>query len=274
MSEDREQAEFDPTVHRLLRARQHGFVPYSRQLAIGFQFVVAIGAVWTLTVFGQGLLSDMTSSYWQASTVRAEDVSKLPLTNGLPFLGLLFATLSGVMLLAMASHLAQKGFIIPQRQLFDISHMNPFGRPQRLTLAQRIGDMGIRMLQISILIVVTFAVFQRLGPEFLDLWFVERETWFVKMPQLVFSSAMYVAVSYFVLTSIDYGIARLRYWNRLKMTPQEFREELKESELPQHVKNAQRKRRDEIAFKSRMMSAVPLVQTTSSLTTQNSSAEK
>ena len=78
---NRDEAQFAPSPNRITRARAHGMLPYSAQMAAAIQLVGAIAGLTTLVgLIGEGL-GEWTREYW-GQTVTTTSVQGLVSISG------------------------------------------------------------------------------------------------------------------------------------------------------------------------------------------------
>jgi len=216
-----------PSKLRRQAARERGQAPHSAELtaAAGLLAASALLGVWgdDLALAMLGSLRVPLSGTPIVSADAAEVVGRLrelALGVAVPFLGMI----AGVVVAAVAAHQAQVGLLwAPSLIAPDPSRLWGFGQgPGLITRAAR-GAWALAKTVVIVLVAAwairsDWAGFQRLGS--LDTSSLARAS-----GQALGSLAVILAVATLVLGLIDYGVQYRRFEARLRLTPEEERED-------------------------------------------------
>ena len=224
MLDERTQA---PSKVRRQAARERGQAPHSAELtaAAGLLAASALLGVWgdDLAMAMLGSLRVPLSGTPIVSADAAEVVARLrapALGVAVPFFGMV----AGVVVAAVAAHQAQVGLLwAPSRIAPDVTRLWGIGQgPGLVTQAAR-GAWALAKTAVIVLVAAwairsEWAGFQRLGS--LDMSSLARASC-----HALGSLAVILAVATLVLGLIDYGVQYRRFEARLRMTPEEERED-------------------------------------------------
>ena len=228
MSGLNEERQHPATPARIKRAREEGDVAHSHELAFAIQMVASVAALWfCAAAIGNGL-QQTTMKLWTASSISSTPDSIVQSSQSLvwttmrlvlPFLVAMFVT-------GTLAHLMQTRFLVkrPELAISNISPMRWFGNT--------FSGSGFGKLIIS-----APKALVALGVGVAAVWF-KRDSIFMlgSMPTNVFAEALLqitatigisVAVSLLVCSVLDYGVQWYSFQQRIRMTDQELREEIR-----------------------------------------------
>jgi flagellar biosynthetic protein FlhB len=234
MPEQSGEKSYDATPHRRQQARESGQVVFSQDLSSAALLVV--GALVLLT-WG-GAVVDAAARFMEhqldapaATTTGPSDAvhqaHALLRTFGAPLLPILgVLALAGVM-----SSVLQIGLLfVPDRLQFDLSRVSPWAGFRRILSLQGVARLGFGLFKIVIVAAVAGGLLYRRRDEVLaaaELAVPELARW---LADVMLQTALWVGVALFVLALLDYGFQRWRHEQDLRMTHQEVREEMKNTQ--------------------------------------------
>ncbi|SMB94063.1 flagellar biosynthetic protein FlhB [Thermanaeromonas toyohensis ToBE] len=172
--------------------------------------------------------------------------------------GKLLLLLFGVAaVVGLAANWAQVGFIFSTENLMPrLENLNPIKGFQRLFSRRSLVELGKSLAKVLIIGVVVWQVvrakFQKLflAPE-MGLVQVAQE-----MARIIFEVALGAMAVYLVLGALDFVFQRREFLRALRMTREEVKEELKQTEGDPLVRSRLREKQRKLA-RHRMMHAVP-----------------
>jgi flagellar biosynthetic protein FlhB len=233
---------------RRQQAREQGQVAKSRDLAQAVVLLCGVagliyGGSGIARFFGQFARNQWSGPSWQ--TANAEQVvSQWNQTIAslaqslLPLLLLLLAV--GVVV-----HLGQTGFLIrPDRLVPQWSRLNPATGIQRLFSADPFVGLAFGLLKVAaVLVVVGWSCWSQ-RERWLGLAAQETPALAAGFLELVLWMTVKAAGALLVLGVIDYAWQRWRFEQKLRMTPEELREELRQQEGdPQQIRHRRERQR-------------------------------
>lgn len=260
--DDKDQSEKteDPSEKKLREAREKGNVVKSQEVNSWFMLTAATLVVLMLS----GSMASQLSSVLQGFLFNAHDFS-LEGRGGLALMKeVLFAILAAVALpflifiiAALAGNLLQHGFLLQTETMQPkLSKISPLAGLKRLFSMMSLVNFAKSLAK---LLVVTVLIVLIMWPSRDSLEVMVSLDPAALMP-LVQGLALKilgaVVALYSVIAMIDYAYQRQQWWNKLKMTMQEVKDEYKQQEGDPHVKAKIRQIRMERGRK-RMMAAVP-----------------
>jgi flagellar biosynthetic protein FlhB len=262
MADEADQSEKteDPSEKKLRDAREKGNVVKSQEVNSWFMLTAATLVV---MIFAGGMASEL-STMLKAFFISAHDMS-LDGRGGLTILTeVLMAVLAAVALpffvfivAALGGNLVQHGFLLQTETMTPkLSKISPLAGLKRLFSMTSLVNFSKSLAK---LLVVTVLIVLIMWPsrDSLDVMVSLDPAALLPLVQ-EFSVKILAAVAalYSVIALVDYAYQRQQWWNKLKMTMQEVKDEYKQQEGDPMVKAKIRQIRMERGRK-RMMQAVP-----------------
>ncbi len=249
-----------PTAHRLRKAREKGQFANSRDLLVAAQLAIVLAV-------GFWMGNNLLSSVGQAAVKlfqRAFSRNDLTLTEApallgiglIPPLELLFEIGVFVTAAVLLLQLVTTGFGIslkPAMPTFE--RLNPSGRLRKLP-SQNLSSALKAMALIPIIgMVLYLAIFPQL-PDVANLALVGLGSGLKKATAMISTLLWRLTLALLVIGAVDFVRQRQRFTKDLRMTKQEIRDEMKDTDGNPHMKmRIRRLQRD--AARRNMMKAVP-----------------
>jgi flagellar biosynthetic protein FlhB len=248
-----------PTPRRILKAREDGRFPVSREAVNALTFATAIWMLlsyvpdWLLATRDLAVFLIRRGFAGELQLRNAAQMWHLILTNGLaPLLG----AASLLTLAALGAQLGMTGFGFASKQLTP--------QFERLNPINRLKQMPSQNLRSALQGVVLLAIFGTLIAWKMPGWIALS----LRLPRQALDESLaaagteigtvlkYAAFLFLAFGSADFARQRFRYVRELRMTKQEVRDEHRESEgNPQIKQRIRRLQRD--AARKQMMAQVP-----------------
>lgn len=250
------------TPRRIQRARSRGQVARSPELAAALGL---LGGYLALRVSGPyawqwllGLARDAWGGgWWGAPVLEPADLPGLSLRTLLTTAAVAGPPLVAAALVGLAANLAQVGFVLTGQPLVpDLSRLNPLLGLQRLLSRRALVDLAKALLKVAIVGWVAWRTIAGRLAELPLLAGVRAEAVLHHVSDMVGAVVLRVGMAWLVLAALDYAYQRWEYQQSLRMTRQEVREELRETEGAPEVRQRIRRRQREVA-RRRMMAEVP-----------------
>ncbi|HOA51498.1 MAG TPA: flagellar biosynthesis protein FlhB [Thermogutta sp.] len=223
----------EPTQHRRQKAREEGHVAHSADLVSA---IVLLSGTLALFFFGRELSDfffQLTKQFLGEVLITSDSgvVTALLTTVAQKLAIILGPILLAIIAASIAAHFVQFGFLfLPQKLAPDITRIDPLKGFQKIfSLANlvRLGFGILKMLAVGTVAAVylltqfdTILGLSSLVPVEIAAYIVELLIW----------TTIRLGIALLVLAILDFGF---QYWKReqdLKMTPQEFREEMRNLE--------------------------------------------
>lgn len=205
-------------------------------------------------------MMDITSRCWTLDAGRA----KLPLSyiqylvSSIWHVALVLAPFAVVMFIsALVINYAQVGFLISGEALTPkFERLNPIKGVSRLFSKRTIVSLIQSLLKVFIVGYVLYITVMGEQSKIISLASVSIKTAVVQITRLIFKMGIRAALMLFLLAAFDYAYQRWEYERSLRMTKQEIKEEMRQSEGNPMIKSRIRSVQREMAAR-RMMQEVP-----------------
>lgn len=257
MSSERTEA---ATPHRREEARKKGQTAKSQELvSVG----VLLVAVIALRQLGPNIWNDMAAivrdGLGQNSKQELTPDSAMALGRGatLQLLKTLAPLLALLALAGIVLNVSQTGLMLSGAGLKPkVGAINPAKNAKRIFFsADGAVSLGKALAKMSVTAIVVFITLRGRMAEIANMSQVAIPAAGARLGQLGFDIALRGAAVLFLLAVLDWAWQRRKFMTSLRMTKQEVKQEMKESDGDPQVKAAIRRRRQ--ALMNRMMAAVP-----------------
>jgi flagellar biosynthesis protein FlhB len=250
-----------PTPHRIAEARRKGQVAHSGE--VNTALLLAIG-FWMLGPMTRRLASELGTLTRECLTSLAtcEEPSVAGLLRGgldwgLHF-GLLLAPFVGVLVVTgIGASVLQTGFLLSIDGLKpSLSKLNPLAALRRMFSKQGAIELVKASAKIAVVGLVAYSGIRKAYPELLTLPHQGLAYCWSTWQRIALDLGLRIGMTFMGLAFVDYLWQRSQWWEGLRMTREELREELRQSEGDPKLKGRLRQRQRYLA-QSRMMAAVP-----------------
>ena len=228
----------EPTGKRLNDARKDGQVAKSREITN----VVSLFALFLLLRFWTGHMGRDFLELFQGIYSRIPEVATFLLIG---------------FMIAFITNLLQVGWMVtfkPMQPKF--SKFNPVNGVKRLFSLQSLIELVKSIAKLALIFYVAYSYFKSKQ----DLLFLLYDMPLLQVVQLtgslIFGLGIRICAFYVLIAALDFAYQKYKFHNDMKMTKQEVKDEMKESEGDPQIKSKQRQRMQE-ASRRRMMQAVP-----------------
>lgn len=248
------------TPRRLEKAREQGQVFKSME---AISVATLLAAYLALVLTGPATWQRLTrfSTNWWGSLSRqevtAENLGNLALQTIL-ITGVTIAPLMVLVLVAgLLANYFQVGFLFALRPLVpDLGRVSPLQGLKRLFSKRSAVELIKALFKITVVGLVAYQSVMSAVEQLPLLLGATPEAVLSQVGQMVSSLFFRVVLAMVVLAVFDYAYQRWEYQQSVKMTKQEVKEELRETEGSPEVRQAIRRRQREMA-RRRMMAEVP-----------------
>lgn len=258
MADDQEKTE-EPTPKKIEDARKEGNVPKSQDAAGILTLFVAILAVLMLFPFMAERLERLVFYYFSmmGTPLTKENLIGIALVTFKEFLIIALPLALIIAVAGLVSNVAQIGFLFTTKPLVpDLSKLDPIkGLGNLVSLKKLLEGMMMTFKSLTAMGIgfVFFFYFIEELPTVALFGFGDQLQW-MRDKAIVLSLVMLVVL--FVFAMIDLVIKRKQYFDKLKMSKQEIKDEMKNMEGDPHIKAKIRQIQMQAAQK-RMMANVP-----------------
>ena len=261
MAEDSDLERTEPaSPRRLEEARAKGNIPRSRELNT---FAILMAAALTLLIMGvplaQGLMQMMKRGLtFDHTSINTTDVMWSNLTHAmLDTLLLFFPFLLVLLIAALAAPMMLGGWLLSAEALEpDFGRANPLKGLSRMFSTTSLAELGKALAKSLVIGLIGFWVIVHYWPAMLSLATEPLYSGMSHMTNLLGWSFIMITSGMILIVAIDVPFQLWEYSRKLRMTKEEVRQEMKESEGDPQLKARIRAMQRETARK-RMMSEVP-----------------
>ena len=259
MSESGSERTEEPTARRLRRAREDGQVARSAELPAA---AVMIAAVFTLLMTGGVLisrLSGMLKSSFTFDRRTLDTPTLLPATFASQMLEALILVLPVMAVTAIVAILASGatgGFHFSLKSVAPkFSKLSPLEGIKRMLGTRAAVELLKSLAKFSLVAGVLWALVDKHMNELIHLGNMNLEPALAIAGTLLTKSALWLTLSLVLIALLDAPYQRWSFMQRMRMTKQEVKDEMKDMEGRPEVKQQIRRRQREMA-NARMMQSV------------------
>lgn len=257
--DDQERTE-QATPKRLDEARKRGDIPRSRDLSAAAVLLAAGFGMNSLGSYSGGALYNMMRSTLSITPEQAlyDGYMITSMGNATAQVAIGLAPIFGlVMLAATVAPLALGGWSFSTEALApDFSRLSPGKGFKRMFSMQAVVELCKSLAKFTVVALVALWVLKRDMAELLQLGSEPSATAIVHAFRVCGSAFIALSAGLLIIAAIDVPIQLWQYSKKLKMTRQEIRDEMKESEGSPEMKGRIRRAQQEMA-RGRMMQDVP-----------------
>lgn len=249
-----------PSPRKLEKAREEGQVPQSRELSA---FMVLMAGGGTLWMLGDGFartLTDVMRTGLQFDHRLATDpgvlMNKMMHQVGDTLYGMA-PMLLVILVAALAGPIILHGWMFNSKAMAPkFARMNPLSGIKRMVSVDSLSELVKSLAKVSLLgLIAGWVMWTGLDALF-ALGMDSVEDGSSAMGALLVKAFLLISAGMLVVVLLDVPYQLWRYYTQLKMTREEIRQEVKESEGDPHIKARIRAMQREVA-RRRMMSEIP-----------------
>ena len=250
----------EPTGRRIEQAREQGQVPHSRELSTFLVLVVAGAAFWSMGGWFVGRsMAFVQRGFSIEPEVMREPALMLPRLAEISGDALFaFSPLLGLLLVAaVLPPFFLNAWVFSSEALVpDLNRLNPLTGFGRMFSWNSLMELGKAILKAGLLGTVAVLVIWKERDEIFGLLGEPLEAGLSHAGNLVSFSFLLLASTLVLVVAADVPFQLWQYFDKLKMTKEEVKQEMKEMMGDPHVKGRIRSLQMQAARK-RMMSSVP-----------------
>lgn len=249
-----------PSPRKIEKAREEGQVPQSRELSAFMVLMAGGGAVWVLGDSFAQTLADVVRTGLQFDHQLATDpavlINKMLQQSADAIIGMTPMLLI-IVVAALAGPIVMHGWMFNSKALAPkFSRMNPLSGLKRMVSVDSLSELVKSLAKVVLLgLIAGMVMWKGLDALFaLGLDSVQDSS--RAMGHLLAKSFLLISAGMLLVVLLDVPYQLWRYYTQLKMTREEIRQEVKESEGDPHIKARIRSMQREVA-RRRMMSEIP-----------------
>lgn len=257
MSEERTER---ATPKRRSDARKKGDVPRSQELTSAIALLAAIALLrWqgTNAISAISTQMQLLFSSLSGSDLTPLAVQSLGWESGMVFARALGPLVGVIITVSIASNVAQSGPVFSLTAIKpDFNRINPGRGLKRIFSKRGLFESGKAMAKLAIIAGLTYPVLREQISRFAALTGADPGTIGGAIGSTLSAVAFRAAGAFFILALIDYGYQRWDYERRIRMTRQELREEMRQTDGNPELKSRIRQLQRQLG-QGRMMAEVP-----------------
>jgi flagellar biosynthetic protein FlhB len=250
----------EPSGRRIEQAREKGQVPHSRELGTFLVLIVAGATFWMMGGwFMQRSMAIVRKGFTVEPEVMREPALMLPRLLEISGDALFaFSPLLGLLMLAaiLPPFFLNAWVFSPQALTPDFSRLNPLSGFGRMFSWNSLMELGKAFLKAGLLGGVAVALVWKERDEIFGLLSEPLDAGLAHAGNLVSFSFLIMASTLVLIVAADVPFQLWQYFDKLKMTKEEVKQEMKEMMGDPHVKGRIRSLQMQAA-RRRMMAAVP-----------------
>lgn len=261
MAEESDQERTEaPSPQRLEKAREEGQVPQSRELATFVVLMTGGAALWMMASSLGQTLSRIVRGGLQFEPAIARDSAHVmaQLSNQFFDAALALAPFLALVVIAtLASPLLLRGWLFSSKAFMpDFNRLNPLSGVKRMFSTQGLVELVKSLAKVGLLgVVAAWLIWSNLDA-IVSLSLETPSTAIQHMGDLIGKVFLLASGAMIFIVVLDLPYQLWSYYNKLKMTKEQLRQEAKESEGDPHIKARIRAQQREVA-RRRMMAEVP-----------------
>jgi len=266
MAEENENGEDkseQPTEQRREEFKKRGDVFQSKEIASLLVLGAAIIVFYVAGMFFfEQIMNLMRELFTELNTfkITVESLSALSIKMAKVMGMCLFPVLVGTLVAGILSSLAQAGFIFSTELIrFDLDKINPINGFKQFFSPKKLADVVKAVIKLTIIGGIAYSVISNEITNSSGLAEVDVKSLLPYFGKAIFRLVIQVGVLLVVLSLLDFLWERFKYEQRLKMTKQELKEDMKRSEGDPLIKSRIRSLQRAISQK-RMMDSIPKAQ--------------
>lgn len=250
----------EPTGRRIEQAREKGQVPHSRELGTFLVLIVAGASFWMMGswFFQRSLVIARKGFTIESRYMREPDLMLVRLGELSSDALYAFSPLLGLLLLAavLPPFFLNAWVFAPKALVPDLNRLNPLSGLGRMFSWNSLMELGKAVLKATLIGGVAALLIWKERDEIFGLLAEPLEAGLAHAGHLITFSFLMMVAALVIVVAADVPFQLWQYFDKLKMTKEEVKQEMKEMMGDPHVKGRIRSLQMQAARK-RMMAAVP-----------------
>ena len=249
----------EPTAKRRSDARKKGQIGRSQEISAAF---VLLGGFFAMKVLGSFIYNEVSGYTIYVfshlnQTVDTESVMRIFIGIVVVLAKTAFPIMMVIMLLGLAINLFQVGINFTTEPLqFKFDNLDPINGFGRIFSKRSLVELLKSLLKI---IIIGAFIYQYLMAEILHMpeyIYLDLYTSMTKIAQIIFTLAFQICGVFLVMAILDLGYQKWQNTQDLKMSKDDIKEEMKQTEGDPQIKGKIRQKQRQMAMQ-RMMQEVP-----------------
>lgn len=250
----------DPSLYRLEKSREKGDVPISKEIGT----ILLLSSCFMVLVFTSVYMYESLEvvinkifSLKLETVFTKEGIQDLLSFSVVIILKMVAPIFLTSIIIGIISPVFQVGFIFaPELIQFNPDRINPLSGFSRIFSKKSLFEFFKGFLKFTVISAVIYSHLHKTVSSFTGFFHSEIPTLMIFMNNLTIKILISVFLGLLILALIDLGYEKFAYFQRMRMTKKEVKEELKEREGNPEVRSKIKSLQREMA-KKRMMKEVP-----------------
>ena len=251
----------EPTERRKQEVRQQGQVAKSAELGSVFVILAAFLTIKGLSSYLllkiSGYMTTIYGALGQNDDFTLQSAHLLILNAGMVFMEITMPILLAVLVVSLLVGFLQVGFMFNLEPLMpQLSRINPISGFGRIFSKRSLVELVKSMIKISIVMYFIYRFLNKEMGRIPGLIQAELAEAFITISELVFDLATQIAMVLLIIAILDYAYQWWEHMQDLKMSKEEVKEEMKQTEGNPQIRSKIREKQRAMAMR-RMMQEVP-----------------
>ncbi|HWR28928.1 MAG TPA: flagellar biosynthesis protein FlhB, partial [Negativicutes bacterium] len=251
----------EPTQRKQEESRKKGQVAKSAELSSVFVILAAFVALKAASPYIYEKLTGYMRFAFTELSVRGDftiqSVHVVIMNAAVVFMEAIMPVMLSVLVVAVSVSFLQVGFnFTPDTIMPQFSRINPMSGFGRIFSKRSVVELVKSLLKISVIGYFIFRFIRKEALRIPALMMSELSESFAVLAGIIYDLAFQIAMVVLILAILDYGYQWWEHMQNLKMSKQEVKEEMKQTEGNPQVKSKIREKQRAMAMR-RMMSEVP-----------------
>lgn len=222
------------TDRKRRKAREQGQVVKSQDLSSAALLLCGVGVLWTLGEPAAGQIATVMHQSLSTFTPDSGDSANAThwaFTTSWRFIAVASPILLAMFIAAIVVNVAQTGLMLtPSRLVPKLSHISPMSGFKRIASVQGLARLGFGLFKVSIIGVVAYVVLRTQVGALFNMGGMEVAPIASGMFRMLMGTAFWIGLALLILAVAEYAFQKWKMEQDLRMTDQEIRDEMKESE--------------------------------------------
>lgn len=251
----------EPTQRKQEESRKKGQVAKSAELSSVFVILAAFVALKAASPYIYEKLTGYMRFAFTELSVRGDftiqSIHVVIMNAAVVFMEAILPVMLSVLVVAVSVSFLQVGFnFTPDTIMPQFSRINPMSGFGRIFSKRSVVELVKSLLKISVIGYFIFRFIRKEALRIPALMMSELSESFAVLAGIIYDLAFQIAMVVLILAILDYGYQWWEHMQNLKMSKQEVKEEMKQTEGNPQVKSKIREKQRAMAMR-RMMSEVP-----------------
>lgn len=241
-----------PSPRKLQESRKKGQVAKSRDLTSALILIAFIILAYTWAESWAYAFMELLARYFRTSlqyNLPEQHIAQPLIDFGSDALVLMIPVFIVIISAAILANLIQVGFLFaPESIKPKADRINPIQGIKRIVSLKSLVELIKSVFKVVATAIVVYLVIRSKIPDLLQIFYQHPIGIYDVITSILLLAATAGALTFFAISLFDFLFQRYEHFKNLKMTKQELKEEMKNTEGDPHLKSWLRRRQKEIAM--------------------------